>query len=174
MANKITYLLAAGISFLLLQGFSGATASAGQLIEYRNEKFGFSLRLPADQFVEGTSRNPEVGTLWISRDRLARLIAVASPNETGGSIESYRAFVMKNTYAGARFDYTPQRENWFVLSGIKGDQIFYERITFVCGDRYIYGWQLFYPIRQKHLYDQIVEQIHRDYRVGNGEDGRCG
>ncbi len=143
------------------------------MLEYRNEKYGFTMKVPADQFVAGTARNPEIGALWISRDKLARLLAVAAPNETGGSIESYREFVIENTYANAHFDYTPQRDNWFVLSGTMGDQVFYERITFVCDGRYIYGWQLFYPARQKRLYDAIVEEIHRNYQVGKGEDGKC-
>jgi hypothetical protein len=148
-------------------------ATAQSWLEYRNERYDFSIKVPAEHFRQGTARNPEVGALWISRDGQARLIAVAGQNETGGSLQDYRAFVMERTYANARFEYTPMRENWFVLSGVQGDQIFYERITFVCGGRYIYGWQLHYPVRQKRLYDRIVEEIHRNYRVGRGEDGRC-
>jgi len=148
-------------------------ANADPWLTYRNETYGFSLRVPTDTFEAGVPRNPEVGNVWISHDRKARLLAVAGPNETGGSLESYRRFVMEQAYAGARFDYTPVRQNWFVLSGVKGDQVFYERITFVCDGRYIYGWQLFYPVSQKRHYDRIVEEIHRNYRVGNGEAGSC-
>ncbi len=146
---------------------------AGPVQEYRNEKHGFSLQVPADVFVEGISRNPEAGNVWISRDGQARLSAVAGSNETGETLDSYRRFVMEQTYAGARFDYTPVRENWFVLSGIKGNQVFYERITFVCDGRYIYGWQMFYPVARKRFYDRVVEDIHRHYRVGRRQTGRC-
>jgi hypothetical protein len=146
---------------------------AREWLEYHNERFDFALKVPAEQFRPGTARNPEVGALWISRDGQARLIAVAGPNETGGSLADYRSFIMETTYPNARFDYTPQRDNWFVLSGVQGDQIFYERVTFVCDGRYIYGWQLHYPVRQKRLYDQIVEEIHRNYHIGRGEIGGC-
>lgn len=146
---------------------------AEPVIEYQNEKYGYSLLVPGDVFTEGVSRNPEVGSVWISRDQRARLSAVAGPNEAGGTLESYRRVVMAETYAGAKFDYTPVRDTWFVLSGVKNNQVFYERITFVCDGRYIYGWQLFYPVSQKGMYDRIVEEIHRNYRVGNGEDGSC-
>ena len=81
---------------------------------------------------------------------------------------------MQQSYANAAFDYTPVRDTWFVLSGSKDGRIFYERITFACGGRYIYGWQLEYPAAAKKVYDRVVEQIHRSYRPGRGEDGRCG
>lgn len=141
--------------------------------QYVNEKYGFSLQVPADVFVEGDSRNPEAGTVWVSRDGRARLSAVAGPNETGGTMESYRRFVMGQTYAGARFTYTPASHNWFVLSGIKDDQVFYERITFVCDGRYIFGWQMFYPVSEKRFYDRIVEEIHSSYRIAYDRQGGC-
>ncbi len=165
----------AGMAGAVLLAWSTVPAAqAGPMLHYHNQKYGFALQVPADVFVEGVSRNPEVGNIWISRNRQARLMAVAGPNEAGATLEDYRRFVMEKTYAGARFSYTPVRSDWFVLSGVKGNQVFYERITFVCEGRYIYGWQLIYPVRQKRLYDGIVEQIHRNYRVGNGVNGSCG
>ncbi|MCL4766767.1 MAG: hypothetical protein KJZ80_11075 [Hyphomicrobiaceae bacterium] len=158
---------------VLLASAAAVAAEAGPWLEYHNERYGFSLRVPARYFVEGISRNPEAGNVWISRNRQARLIAVAGPNETGGSLDSYRSFVMAKSYAGARFDYMPVHDDWFVLSGVKGNQVFYERVTFVCDGRYIYGWQMFYPVGQKRVYDRVVEEVHRNYRVGSGEGGSC-
>lgn len=141
--------------------------------DYRNRKYGFALRVPPEHFVAGNPRNPDEGGLWVSRDGRARLIAVAAPNTSGESLDSYRRFVMQETYKSASFDYTPVRDNWFVLSGSMGGQLFYERITFACQGRYIYGWQVMYPADQKRLYDRLVEAIHRSYRPGRGEDGNC-
>lgn len=149
-------------------------ASTGPVPTYVNAKYGFSLALPADIFAAAEPRNPEHGALWISTDGQARLIAVATANASGDTLSSYRAFVMQQSYANAAFDYTPVRDTWFVLSGSKDGRIFYERITFACSGRYIYGWQLEYPAADKQHYDRVVEQIHRSYRPGRGEDGRCG
>ena len=80
---------------------------------------------------------------------------------------------MQETYAGANFDYTPVRRDWFVVSGTRDDKTFYERITFACDGRLIYGWQMIYPTAQKAFYDRVVETIHRSYRAGKGEDGNC-
>jgi hypothetical protein len=148
-------------------------ASQGSVIDYRNERFGFSLSVPGDVFVAGTPRNPEVGGLWISRDRQARLLAVAGRNETGETLQSYRTFVMRESYGSASFGYAPVRDDWFVLSGIQGDQAFYERVDFVCNGRYIYGWQIMYPATERQRYDRVVQAIHRSYRPGRGEDGNC-
>jgi hypothetical protein len=68
----------------------------------------------------------------------------------------------------------PVREDWFVLSGRQDDEMFYERIAFACGGRYIYGWQIKYPVSQRRRYDAITESIHKSYKVGRGRDGNCG
>jgi hypothetical protein len=166
------FLRCAGLAVLLPA--LAATAQAAGTIHYTNQKYGFSLSLPGDVFEPGSARNPEEGGLWLSKDGQSRVLAVAAFNTSGDTLEGYRSFVMQQTYKDAVFDYTPVRDNWFVLSGRLGDVIFYERINFVCDGRYIYGWQMFYPAAEKRRYDRIAEAIHRSYRIGRGEDGRCG
>lgn len=141
---------------------------------YRNDRFGFQLAVPPDVFVEAEARNKEQGAIWISRDRQARLLAVATRNETGETLKSYREFLIQNSYKGAAFDYAPQKDTWFALSGYQGREIFYERIFFACDGRYIYGWQMRYPASRKKFYDRIVEDVHKTFVAGRGEDGNCG
>ena len=174
MTRQFAWIRHWSLSALLVAGAAyGQGAPAGT--EYRNPKFGFSVRLPTEVFPGGPTRNQEAGAMWISRDARARLVAAAQPNVTGESLQSYRKFLMEQTYNEATLDYTPIKDNWFVLSGINKDgQTFYERVTFVCDGRYIYGWQLQYPSADKQRYDRIVEAIHRNYRVGQGPNGSCG
>lgn len=160
----------ASFSSVVIAASSGSTG----LMNYRNERYGFSLSVPGDVFTPGEARNKEQGALWIGRDGQARLLAVATRNETGESLQSYRTFLMQNAYKGANFDYTPVRDNWFVLSGVQAGQVFYERIHFACDGRYIYGWQLRYSTSRKRFYDRVVEQIHRTFEPGRGEDSKCG
>lgn len=152
---------------------SAATAVTQGWSSYKNERFGFQLSYPGGLFQLTETPNSDSGALWRSTDGTARLLATATVNETSETIETYREFVMRETYADAKFEYTPTKENWFVLSGQNGDTIFYERITFVCQGRFIYGWQLNYPVSQKRKYDAIVEAIHRSYKPGRGEGGAC-
>ena len=141
---------------------------------YLNVKYGFSLAVPNDIFVQSSIRNADAGGLWESRDGRARLLAVAAENASGDSLQTYRRFLLNDLYKGAVLDYAPMRDNWFVLSGRLNDMMFYERIVFACDGRYIYGWQLTYPAAERNIYDRIVESVHRSYRAGRGEDGRCG
>ena len=165
----------AATAVLMLATVNVASASpAGGSVEYRNPKYGFSLRIPSDVLKPGTPRNPEEGGLWTSHDGQARLIAVAAPNTSGETLLSYRRFIMRESYGDAAIDYAPVGGSWFVLSGVKEGRIFYERINLVCGGRYIYGWQLLYPVAERARYDRVVEAIHRSYRPGRGEDGACG
>jgi hypothetical protein len=145
---------------------------------YEAPGYGFSLSLPDGLLIrDKTRRQPNGGSIWMTRDRTARLIATAGPNPAKQSVEAYRAAILKESYRGARLDYAPVRANSFVLSGIisgpKGDRIFYERIAFVCDGRYIYGWQMMYPVSERQKYDRIVEAVHKSYQAGKGRKGDC-
>jgi hypothetical protein len=83
----------------------------------------------------------------------------------------YRAFLMKESYAGAEVDYAPVRDGWFVLSGTRDGIIFYERVTFACGGRRINSWAMLYPAAERQVYDRIVEKIARTYRPGGRNCG---
>ncbi|MEQ1612661.1 MAG: hypothetical protein ABL904_07890 [Hyphomicrobiaceae bacterium] len=170
---KSLILLAAA---LLMAGTAVSTAAEVAETQgwatYKNERFGFRLSYPDGLFTPKATPNSDSGAVWTTADG-ARLLATATQNDSAETIESYKEFVMRESYGDAKFDYTPVKGTWFVLSGQKGDTIFYERITFVCQGRYIYGWQANYPASQRRKYDAIVEAIHRSYKPGRGESGDC-
>lgn len=159
---------------LPLLGAQGALSQGRTWTMHHNQKFGFSLRVPTDVFVSGKPRKQDDGWLWISRDRQARLLAAAGKNETGETLESYRRFVVEQSYPSVSFDDAPIHDTWFALSGTKGSQRFYEHVAFACQGRYIYGWQLMYPASARHLYGPIVEEIEKSFQPGRGKDGNCG
>ncbi len=151
-----------------------AAGPSGLTVQYFNQRFGFSLALPVDVFEPSLARSQDEGGLWVSRDGEVRLLAVAGANDAGSTVAAYRQFVIRESYPNATIDYAPVRDSWFVLSGKQEDRMFYERITFACDGRYIYGWQLTYPLSERARYDVLVETIHKSFRAGRGEDGRCG
>lgn len=150
----------------------GGDAQAREM--YRNERFGFELVYPSAVFEPGEAPEGGRGMVFTSRDGAAQLLVSAGQNVTGETLGSYRRFVLNKSYFAARIDYAPVRGSWFVLSGTNGDTMFYERITFRCGGKVIYGWQMTYPVSERQIYDPIVEAVHRSYRPGNGEGGKCG
>jgi hypothetical protein len=158
----------------LIAGFAGAgtiTAAAQgfarteEVATYLNKRYGFTLSYPTARF---TPQEPlsEEGRVWVSHDGNAKLLAGALPNADAMSLDAYRAFLLKESYAGAEVDYAPMRDTWFVLSGTRDGTMFYERVTFTCGGRRINSWAMLYPAAEREIYDRIVEQVAGTYRAG--------
>jgi curved DNA-binding protein CbpA len=141
---------------------------------YRNARAGFTLKYPADVFVLGENEVDPDDRLLTSKDGRALLRISVVPNEPRQTVAEYRRSLMAERYADATFDYTPRRDNWFVLSGSVGGEMFYQRITFSCDQRSIQGWLLVYPIAERPLFDAIVEEMHRSYRYGSDPSRSCG
>jgi curved DNA-binding protein CbpA len=141
---------------------------------YRNARVGFALKYPADVFTLGGNEIDPDDRLLTSKDGRALLRISVMPNAPRNTVAQYRRTLIAERYADATFHYTPQRDNWFVLSGSIGEEMFYERITFSCDQRSIHGWLLVYPIAERSSFDAIVEEMHRGYRYDAGTSGRCG
>jgi DnaJ-domain-containing protein 1 len=141
---------------------------------YRNARVGFALKYPADVFTLGGNEIDPDDRLLTSQDGRALLRISVMPNVPRYTVAQYRRSLIAERYADATFDYTPQRDNWFVLSGSVGGEMFYERITFSCDQRSIHGWLLVYPIAERSSFDRIVEEMHRGYHYDAGTSGRCG
>jgi hypothetical protein len=139
----------------------------GGLATYRNERHGFSLSYPAAQFIALPSAT-EDGRQFVSKDGGARLLVGTLPNFDNKNLRDYRAFVLAESYPGAKVDYAPVRDTWFVLSGVRNGMVFYQRVNFACGGRSINSWAMLFPEAQKAAYEPIIDQVHRDYRLGNG------
>jgi hypothetical protein len=97
----------------------------------------------------------------------------AFPNEENMTLDAYRSFLIERNYAEAQIDYAPVRQRWFVLSGTRGDTVFYERVTFICGGRYISSWAMLYPKSEQARYDRVVERVARSYAAGGGAGPEC-
>jgi hypothetical protein len=142
-------------------------------VAWRNARFGFALAYPADIFVADPAQATD-GAAFRSRDGRARLVVSAGMSRNGMTLGAHRRSLMEGPYKNAAFDYTPRRAYWFVLSGVLGEEIFYERVTFSCDRRMVHAWKLVYPLAERTLYDRIVEEVHRRYSHSNGAGARCG
>jgi hypothetical protein len=138
---------------------------------YDNDKHGFSLVYPTTQFIALPEASPD----WfqaVSKDGKARLSAGTIANFDNKSLGAYRTFLLNASYPNAKLDNVPSQEKGFVLWGLKGDgaTAFYHRVSFVCGWSNINSWVVLYPAQDKATYARIIEQVDRDYVVG---DGNC-
>ena len=61
-------------------------------------------------------------------------------------------------------------QSWFVLSGARGDSIYYQKVLFACGGRIINAFALTYPEQQKREFDFVVTTIEKNFRPTAGPD----
>lgn len=165
-------LLAGGLAVATVSlAGADASAQASKYDTHDNDKHGFSLTYPVDKFVALPQATPD-GFQAVSKDGNARLLVGTIPNFDSKSIADYRRFLLNAAYPGAKIDYAPVRPTWFVVTGVRKDGItaFYQRVNFVCGGRNINSWAVIFPYAQEPVYSKIIDQIHRDYAVG---DGNC-
>ena len=144
-----------------------AAQDGGGLTTYRNERHGFSLTYPATQFLSLPAATDD-GRQFVSKDGNARLLVGTLSNFDNKSLRDYRGFVLNESYPGAQVDYAPVRDTWFVVSGVSNGTAFYQRVNFTCGGRTINSWAMTIPAAEKAVYEPIIEQVHRTYRLGNG------
>jgi hypothetical protein len=62
--------------------------------------------------------------------------------------------------------YRPRGRSWFVLSGYRGDTIYYEKVMFSCRDRLVNVFAITYPTSQRKLYDSVVERMEDVFKTG--------
>ena len=140
----------------------------------QNKRFGFQIAYPANIFFPAPTPSGNDGRVLKSADGQAKLLVATFENTENQTIDAYRKFLLSDIYANTTIDYSPQKQRWFVLSGTRGDETFYERVTFSCGGKLINSWAMLYPTSQKSLYDRVVEAVSKTYTAGSGADGSCG
>ena len=69
---------------------------------------------------------------------------------------------------GEMVTYRTRSQNWWVLSGYRGQDIFYRRAAFACGHRRIHVIELVYPRSEKRRFDPTVTTV--SHRLGRFRD----
>ena len=147
-----------------LAQLAGGPALAQSWAEYRNERYGLSLRYPADIFVAERAAEAGDGQAFVAKDADARLLVGALRNESSYTPAAYRDYIAQTSYAEYQIDYRRLGGNWFALSGEGNGRIFYEKVMFTCGGRLINSFAMLYPSDQRHIFDPIVERIEDTFQ----------
>ena len=144
-----------------------AQAQSPGWVEYRNDKYGFSLRYPPDLFAVERTAEAGDGQVFVTPDGDARLLVGALVNESGFSPASYQAHVARQSYGSFKITYRPMGKTWFVLSGDGDGKIFYEKVMFTCSGRLINSFALIYPASRRDVFDPIVERMENTFQPGD-------
>lgn len=145
-----------------------APAQAKELRIYADQGFGTATVVPADwQRLPPDARWH--GARFISPDGSSWL-AIYAARETGSDEAGHRDATIK--VAGEEITYLVRRPGWLVVSGHKGDRVFYRKAVLGCGGTVWHHIAMEYPARLKQLYDPLASVVSRSLEPGAGHD--CG
>ena len=131
-----------------------ATASAQSgWNTYRISETGASVDIPGSIFTESNGKPDGYGQRFRSADGRADLTVQSAPNPSG---DSPAAFLARKR-PPANIIYKRITPNYFVVSSIKGDKIWYDRCNFPNG--FVHCVLLNYPASEKRQWDGVVTRI---------------
>ena len=128
---------------------------------YVNERFGTSLVFPANLFTPDEPPTNGDGRRMHSDDATLEVY-------TWHNLEGETATSLKQRLVGSEgyteVTYSPSGQSWLVLSGYRGDNIFYEKYFFQNG--MVSGFGMEFPESAKPRYAPIVERIENSFEAG--------
>jgi hypothetical protein len=162
MRRKLSFII---LSVLVATSFV-TIASADNWLTYQNDRYGTTIDYP-DVFKPEPPRDADDGLEFKSADG-ADFHVSASYNGFDFTVAEYRDFIVKNLASGAVVSYEARGGNWFVVSGAKGANVFYERHLLSHGAQMTEDFVISYPAALKATYDPIVARMAKSFRPGTG------
>src|SRR6476620_629874 len=139
---------------------------AAQWTSQRDAGLGFAYSYPPALFqeIEGDGK-PSLHYLETPNSD-AKYLVCGWNNRASRSPESFKPWLIANAGGYDEVTYHPRGRSWFVLSGYRGDQIYYEKVMFSCGADIVNVIAITYPVAERKLYDPIVERMEDHFRPG--------
>jgi hypothetical protein len=141
---------------------------------YKNERFGYSLYYPAGLFTAGQPPENGSGMTFTSRDGRAKVVVFGVNNGDKLSPREYRRVLLQEFGGYDKLDYSPVGQTWFVLSGFRGENIYYQKVMFSCAGSIINVLSITFPTAEKPFYESLVELIEDNFKTGRGADTPSG
>ncbi len=164
MTNKLSFVLV----FLLTMPLCAAIAGSGKWLTYQNNRYGTTIDYP-DIFKPQRSPDNDDGRDFKSADGADFWVAASYYTYALDlDLAGYRDSILKNLDKDAVVTYQASGKNWFVVSGTKGDDIFYERHMLMHGAQLTEDFGISYPAALKATYDPIVARMAKSFRPGKG------
>jgi hypothetical protein len=127
---------------------------------YVNERFGMQFDYPDGVFTPLEPPENGDGRTFKSEDATLEIFAFQNiDGETAASLEAQ--LVGAEGYTNVT--YSPSGDNWLVLSGFRGDTIFYEKYLFA--EDVVSAFGMEFPAAAKPFYAPIVERIENSFRT---------
>ncbi|HEY2135672.1 MAG TPA: hypothetical protein VGH49_07275 [Xanthobacteraceae bacterium] len=159
------------VAVAALVGLAAAADAAQQYRIYSNARFGTNADVPADWKPDPPPENGD-GLIFRSPDGSASVTVSGSLHvfdTIGEAMEIYEA-----PASGEAITYRHREPRLLVVSGMRGDTIFYAKHILSCRDQVWNNLHIEYPASQKAAYDAMVTHIARSLHSGrSGQIGSC-
>lgn len=162
MTGKLRKKLLLASAVILIGGDARAEAWRG----YRNTRFGTTADVPASWTMKPPPQNND-GRAFVSPDGRAEIIISGMFHVLSDEEETA---IHSAPGEGETVTYKKQGPNWIVVSGTKGDKIFYRKAMLSCRGTIWNDLSIEYPASEKAKYDQLVAHVASSLHAGRGYD----
>lgn len=162
--KRTTSLLFGLILSFLLGAPITLNAAVSEWSSARDPDLGFAYSYPSGLFTRIEGDGKPSFHYFVSVDSEAKFLVGGWDNTAGKSPEDFKRWVMENVGGYDELTYRPRGRSWFVLSGYRGNQIYYEKVMFSCRGELVNVFAITYPISQRHVYDPIVERMENAFK----------
>jgi hypothetical protein len=158
--------LVAGSVLMAASLLGAAVATADDWLTYHNDRYGTTIDYPAI-FKMQPPPDSDDGRTFKTADG-AEFTVAALYNALDFTRGTYRDFIVKNLDHGSVVTYEAHGGDWFVVSGTKGDDVFYEKHLLSHDGEMAEDFVLSYPASLRSTYDPIVARMAKSFRPGKG------
>jgi hypothetical protein len=155
------------IILVYLTTIYSALAATPPLATEGDAELGFHFSYPRDLFQPIESDGKPSFHYFVSKDAEAKFLVGAWNNEAGQTPSEFKQWLLANVGGYDEMTYVPRGRSWFVISGYRGDDIYYEKVMFSCAGGVVNVFAISYPEALRHLYDPVVEQMEDSFRPGH-------
>jgi hypothetical protein len=135
-------------------------------IEQRDPQFGYSYSYPETLFAS-VAGDGKPGFHYLAANASdAKFLVGAWDNRDGATPEHFKRWMIENAGGYEEITYQPRGRSWFVLSGYRGEQIYYEKVMFSCGERVVNILAIAYPVAERDQFDPLVERMEDRFVTG--------
>jgi len=159
------------LTAIALLAFAAVATAAPQYRTYVNARFGTTAEVPADWRSDPPPENGD-GLRFRSPDQRASITVSGSLHVYDTVEEALKAY--EEPGEGEKITYRHREPRALVVSGTRGDTIFYAKHILSCGDQIWNSVHLEYPLAEKTAYDALVTRVAQSLRPGrSAQVPRC-
>ncbi|WP_181702556.1 hypothetical protein [Chthonobacter albigriseus] len=133
-------------------------ASAAEWRTYVNDRFGTRIDIPEDVFQPREQSDNGDGQSFVSADGRASIRVFAGHNADGLGIDELYSTALDDV-DGTRITYRKKGRSWFVLSGFKGDEVYYVKLLMAPDGSVAHTLEIIYPAADKPIYDPLTARV---------------